>query len=601
MSRVSTADARRAAAQLRRRAAEQAGERGGDMAYRAYRSATPGLGAARILNSPSGVRAEPVKRNGKDLTHTQGFFTRYAVGYPMWDDEGEYVEVVDRSAGANTIASKPEVAFLVNHAGTAMARTRNGTLVLEERAEGGWHEAWLNSGERQDVRDLVTAMKDGDMTEMSFAFMIARGMWSDDFMEYHIMEYDLDRGDVSAVTYGASPYTSIAARSAQMLSDLARLPRGAQREAMSRLTFAAGGLMRERDGVRHERVEIRHAARDVDPKASPAVRRLQSRLARTADRFVNLADGEGLMVADLVTVRLPWYEIRAAQSADDVAPDGPPAEATDVFIFDEIGGSFGVSAEEFAHDLNDITTPQINLRINSPGGSVIEAMAIHSALMHHASHVTAYVDGIAASAASIVALGGDEIVTMPGAQWMLHNASMMTDGQAKDMRQAATFLDRQSGNIAELYARRMGVATDVAQKLMDDETWAFDQESVDLGLADRIGGRNPAKPVPADLADRMTRSFDLTRYGYRYAGRSAAPSPQVQRAGVGESHPDARRILAEAVEEGMDRIWSGEPVQPVDAPADQPDTTPAEERSSAKIMKGRSIALIEAELDADMI
>jgi hypothetical protein len=101
-------------------------------------------------------------------------------------------------------------------------------------ATGLQSRAFLNP-ERQDVKDLVHAIRDNDITEMSFAFRIDDGTWNDDFSEFRIRKVDLDRGDVSAVNYGANPYTSIAARSSELLRDLDRLPVGAARAALERL------------------------------------------------------------------------------------------------------------------------------------------------------------------------------------------------------------------------------------------------------------------------------------------------------------------------------------------------------------------------------
>lgn len=246
------------------------------------------------------------------------------------------------------------------------------------------------------------------------------------------------------------------------------------------------------------------------------VRKLESRVARTAARFVDLAAREGLAVADLPAARLPWYEIRN-EAGDD------PAEPATVLIFDEIGGSWGISAEQFARDLEAITAPTIRVRINSPGGAVFEAIAIHSALLHHPARIEVYVDGYAASAASVIAMAGDEIVMMPGSEMMIHDASATHEGNAGDMANLSTWLDRQSDNIAELYRQRAGGDAAEWRDLMLAETWMFANEAVDMGLADRVYER----PAPVD--EVMTRSFDLAKFGYRYTGRRSAPAPGQQR------------------------------------------------------------------------
>lgn len=266
--------------------------------------------------------------------------------------------------------------------------------------------------------------------------------------------------------------------------------------------------------------------------SSPHVRRLENRVTRTTARFVEHAARTGATVADLSGARLPWYAIR-----DTADPEQPAAgdEAT-VFIFDEIGGSFGVDAKTFAADLQDITAPRINVRINSPGGSVFDAIAIHSALLHHPAKVRTYVDGIAASAASVIAMAADPyseaadtggVVMMPGSQMMIHDASAVHDGNAADMGKMQTFLDRQSANIAEMYQRRAGGDAAEWRDLMLAETWLFAREAVDAGLADRLEA-TPAQPADPGLADAMTRSFDLGQY--RYPGRRAAPAPLLRAA-----------------------------------------------------------------------
>lgn len=259
------------------------------------------------------------------------------------------------------------------------------------------------------------------------------------------------------------------------------------------------------------------------------VHRLEHRVATTAARLVAYATEHQTPVADLPEVRLPWYEIRSQKGATGSERDG--ADGPTVFIFDSIGGSLGVSAKKFAADLEAIDAPLINVRINSPGGSVFDAIAIHSTLLHHPAKIRVYVDGIAASAASVIAMGGDEVVMMPGSQMMIHDASMVDDGNAADKAKASTFLDRQSDNVAGMYQRRGGGQVAEWRELMLDETWMFADEAVKMGLADRVDNeRGPIRGEPSeDLDERMRRGFDLSVY--RYAGRREAPAPQRRPAG----------------------------------------------------------------------
>jgi HK97 family phage prohead protease len=134
--------------------------------------------------------------------------------YEMWDMFGPYTEVVELDAFGATLAAGPMVEFTLNHGaggGLPMAHTRNGTLTLEAIKDGEetglWYDASVDDS-RTDVSDAAKAMERGDLAESSFKFRIVRGQWSPDWMEYHIKEVDLDRGDVSAVNFGANPYTA---------------------------------------------------------------------------------------------------------------------------------------------------------------------------------------------------------------------------------------------------------------------------------------------------------------------------------------------------------------------------------------------------------
>lgn len=594
----------RRAADARRAAAERRGESGGELEYRAARREVAGVGAARQVGMPTEIRAAQEVRNGKTMIHTSGYFTRYGREYPMWDEFGEYGEVILTGAGRVTLSSLPDVAFLVNHKGVTMARTRSGTLELREDTTGGFHDAWLNP-ERQDVKDLVIAINDGDITEMSFAFMIPElaGEWNDDFTVFAISAYVMDRGDVSAVNYGANPYTDISARSGEVLRDLVHLPEGARAEAIERLggyspvgqtdpdaRFRNSLDVRVRGDdsgqpvgiVNREEIKVswRAAAPAVDPKAPAWERRLRAQHVDIAHRLVAYAVDRQLSIPELPMVALPWFEITDAYETDD------QGSATDILIYESIGGSFGVNASSFADQLAQIDTDWINLRINSLGGSVFDAIAMHSSLLHHPARVHTWIDGIAASAATVVAMAGDRITVMPGGEMMIHKASMMIDGNDDDAERMRDHLRRQSENIAGMYAARAG--GDVAEwmALMTAETWMFGQEAVDMGLADNVWvrpkGREEEERHYGD--PRLTKRHDPRRY--RYAGRSAAPAPRRFRAGPGES--EAARPVREEVEamlqEAIREPFTGT----------RPDNATSEDRPT-----GRSIALIEAQLLRD--
>ncbi len=184
-------------------------------------------------------RAQLVDWEGKERQRLDGYASVTGIEYEMYDIFGPFGETIAPDAFDVTLAAQPEVAFLVNHKGTAMARTSNGMLLLEADPRGLHSTAYVNP-ERTDVRDLVIAIDDKDMTEMSFAFMLEDGEWDEEFEHFTITRVNIDRGDVSAVTYGANPYTDIAARAPSILDDLEHLPAGAQRAAFDRLSARLG-------------------------------------------------------------------------------------------------------------------------------------------------------------------------------------------------------------------------------------------------------------------------------------------------------------------------------------------------------------------------
>jgi HK97 family phage prohead protease len=182
----------------------------------------------------SQLRAKKVQRDDMEWYQVEGYASAFEQGYEMWDMFGPYTEIVSKGAADKTLAADPEVVFRFNHAGTPMASTRNSRLELWADEQGLGQRAWLNP-KRSDVQLLVQAIEDADVREQSFMFRITSGQWSPDYTEYRIAEFDLERGDVGPVTYGANPHTSVAARSGEFLDLIPNLPALVAREAYSRL------------------------------------------------------------------------------------------------------------------------------------------------------------------------------------------------------------------------------------------------------------------------------------------------------------------------------------------------------------------------------
>lgn len=187
-------------------------------------------------------RHAPVVVDGKELTELDGYASVVEQPYEMWDMFGPYEEKIAASAFDATLAANPDVAFLLNHRGLTMARTHGAPQTLWLDADPrGLHSRALVNPRRTDVSDMLTAIDDGQITEMSFAFMIEDWEWDEDYEKLTILQVDINRGDVSAVNFGANPYTSISARAQEFLSSVEQVP-----EAMARMAFRKLG---ERLGV----------------------------------------------------------------------------------------------------------------------------------------------------------------------------------------------------------------------------------------------------------------------------------------------------------------------------------------------------------------
>jgi ATP-dependent protease ClpP protease subunit len=201
-----------------------------------------------------------------------------------------------------------------------------------------------------------------------------------------------------------------------------------------------------------------------------------------------------------------WYDFRAQ------------ARGAEIVIYDEIG-AFGVPAKAFLDELKAFgPVAEFTVRINSPGGSVFDGVAIYNALKRHDAAITVLIDGIAASIASMIAMAGDEIVMPENAMLMLHDPSALVLGTAIDMRSMAEALDKMKVGMVAAYRDKSGRDDAEIEALMRDETWLSAQEAVVLGLADRVEA-----PV------RMAAHFDLSRFRNtppQLAALAATPSPQ---------------------------------------------------------------------------
>lgn len=206
---------------------------------------------------------------------------------------------------------------------------------------------------------------------------------------------------------------------------------------------------------------------------------------------------------------------RSTLNLADAQTDGQVATIRLYDPIDSWGGDWGVSAKEFAQALDEIkNVGEIRVHINSPGGEVFEGIAIMNALRNHSAKVTTIVDGLAASAASFIAMAGDEVVMGQNAELMIHDAWGICIGNAADMSDMQGRLDHLSDNIASVYSGKAGTPVETWREAMRGETWYSAEEAVKAGLADRV----------EKTADAPKNQFDLSVF--TYSGRAQAPAPK---------------------------------------------------------------------------
>jgi ATP-dependent Clp protease, protease subunit len=214
----------------------------------------------------------------------------------------------------------------------------------------------------------------------------------------------------------------------------------------------------------------------------------------------------------------------------------------EILIYSDIGESWfseGVTAKSVKSQLDSMKdATEITVRINSPGGDVFDGFAIYNLLAQHPAEITVKVDGMAASAASVIAMAGDKIEMAANAMMMIHNPWTMAMGDAESLGKTITLLDQIKGSILTTYATKASLSEDELSELMDAETWFDAQGAIDAGLAtaiigksDKAKAKNTAKPwirnapQEAEEAARHVDPVDTTpaKPEFRIAARQRFP------------------------------------------------------------------------------
>ena len=184
-------------------------------------------------------------------------------------------------------------------------------------------------------------------------------------------------------------------------------------------------------------------------------------------------------------------------------------KSAEIYLYEDIGAGWfgGVSSKEFSDELKGIgPVDTINLRLNSPGGSVFEGVAIYNLLASNSAKVTVHIDGLAASIASIIAMAGDEIRMADNALMMIHDPWGMAVGTAEDMRKEAETLEVVRDTLVGTYAKRTTATESEISDWMNAETWMDAAFAVENGFADQVTEEM-----------KQAACADCSRYKYRNA------------------------------------------------------------------------------------
>lgn len=253
---------------------------------------------------------------------------------------------------------------------------------------------------------------------------------------------------------------------------------------------------------------------------------------------------------------------------------------TTVTLYDEIG-AFGAGSKEFLADLGKLSGQHIHLRINSPGGSVVEGTAIYNALRRHEGGLTVHIDALAASMASVVAMSGSPVFMADNALLMIHNPWTVSMGESKDLRKEADLLDKLKSTLVNAYVRKTGINAEEIGAMMDAETWLDAVEAVALGFADAIeeGVAAAATATPEMLRARFDKFAKAS---------SSMNTPEVITYSAEVAEQAAEIIEATVVSESA----------PVEQPAAEPAPevvaeTPAAEVPAEEIVEALAAPVVE--------
>ena len=183
---------------------------------------------------------------------------------------------------------------------------------------------------------------------------------------------------------------------------------------------------------------------------------------------------------------MKWFDVKAQAANENTA---------EISVYGEIS-AWDITAADFVKQVQSLgSVAQINLSINSPGGSVFDALTMFNFLRRTGAEIIVHIDGLAASAASLLAMAGDKIIMPKNAMMMIHNPWVFAMGNANDLREQADVLDKVANALFITYQARTGIDETLLSEMLATDTWLTAQECFDIGFCDEIVDTVPVKAL----------------------------------------------------------------------------------------------------------
>jgi ATP-dependent protease ClpP protease subunit len=234
-----------------------------------------------------------------------------------------------------------------------------------------------------------------------------------------------------------------------------------------------------------------------------------------------------------------WYNLAVNEDASEAS----------AYLYDDIGG-YGITAKDFIEEVNYLKAKNLNVRINSYGGEIDQGVAIYNFLKDYDGEVNVYVDGIAASIASVIAMAGDKVIMGEAALMFIHNPWTMAAGDAASFQKEAANLQKRKAALMAIYTAKTGIASEIISQLMDEETLLNAKEAVEMGFANSI-----------DEIEQPEMAFNSSMY-------NKIVSAMARKLKTEENKMDEKPVNQEPVEEEVAEVAPDTKTNEVDTEAD---------------------------------